>query len=236
MPMPSSGSHKARALLTTVSAAVFAAVLLARPLLGHDLITTKLTYTRDISRIFAQHCVSCHADGTAIPLTTYAQVRPWAVAIKEKVLSRAMPPWGAVPGFGNLAPDRALSEEDLLIISAWVVGGAPQGDPALAPQTAPEPQPPPPNGPLTALVVVNTRLRLTRSITIQGLRPLPETRVPSAKVVAALPGGRVEALIWLYGYEPAWKTLFRFAKPITLPEGTEVRSSVPLVFELCGNR
>jgi hypothetical protein len=85
-------------------------------------------------------------------------------------------------------------------------------------------------------VVVNTRLRLTRSITIQGLRPLPEARVPSAKVVAALPGGRVEALIWLYGYEPAWKTLFRFAKPITLPEGTEVRSSAPLVFELCGNR
>jgi hypothetical protein len=55
-------------------------------------------------------------------------------------------------------------------------------------------------------------------------------------VVAALPGGRVQALIWLYGYEPAWKTLFRFAKPITLPEGTEVRSSAPLVFELCGNR
>src|ERR1700689_3595901 len=103
MPMSSNGSRNALALL--------AAALLARLLPGHDVITTKLTYTRDISRIFAQHCVSCHAEGTAIPLTTYAQVRPWAVSIKEKVLSRAMPPWGAVPGFGSLAPDRALSEQ-----------------------------------------------------------------------------------------------------------------------------
>jgi mono/diheme cytochrome c family protein len=227
MPMATNSSHPARVLL--------AAALLACPLVGHDLITTKLTYTRDISRIFARHCVSCHADGTAIPLTSYAQVRPWAVAIKEKVLSRSMPPWGAVPGFGNLAPDRALSEEDMLIISAWVLGGAPQGDASLAPETAPAPQPPARDDSEKALVVVNTRLTLTRSMTIHGLRPLPETRVSSAKVVAALPGGRVEALVWLYGYEPAWKTLFRFAKPITLPAGTEVRSSVPLVFELSGN-
>jgi mono/diheme cytochrome c family protein len=226
MPMSSNGSRNALALL--------AAALLARLLPGHDVITTKLTYERDISRIFAQHCVSCHAEGTAIPLTSYAQVRPWAVAIKEKVLSRAMPPWGAVPGFGNLAPDRALSEEDMLVISAWVIGGAPQGDAALAPQRAPAPQAPLPS-PLKTLVVVNTRLRLTRSITILGLRPLPESRVASTKVVAALPGGRVEALVWLYGYEPAWKTLFRFAKPLTLPVGTEVSSSAPLEFELCGN-
>lgn len=215
---------------------LLAAALLARPLPGHDLITTKLTYARDISRIFAQHCVSCHAEGTAIPLTTYAQVRPWAVAIKEKVLSRSMPPWGAVSGFGNLAPDRALSEEDMLVISAWVLGGAPQGDPALTSHTAPPPQVPLPGAALEALVAVDTRLRLTRSITIQGLRPLPETRITSAKVVAALPDGRVEALVWLYGYEPAWKTVFRFAKPITLPAGTEIRSSAPLVFELFGNR
>jgi hypothetical protein len=203
---------------------------------GHDVITTKLTYTRDISRIFAQHCVSCHSEGTAIPLTTYSQVRPWAVAIKEKVLSRSMPPWGAVSGFGNLAPDRALSEEDMLVVSAWVLGGAPQGDTALTPKSAPEPQPPLVDGSLKTLVVVNTRLRLTRPITIQGLRPIPETRVGSAKVLAALPSGRVEALVWLYEYEPAWKTLFRFAKPITLPAGTEISSSEPLVFELCGNR
>jgi mono/diheme cytochrome c family protein len=224
MPMPSKGSRRAQALL--------AAALLAGLLPGHDVITTKLTYERDISRIFAQHCVSCHAEGTAIPLTTYAQVRPWAVAIKEKVLSRAMPPWGAVPGFGNLAPDRALSEEDMLVISAWVVGGAPQGDAALAPQRAPAPEAR--LGPMKTLVVVHTRLRLTRPIAILGLRPLPESRVDSTKVVAVLPGGRVEALVWLYGYEPAWKTLFRFANPLTLPAGTEVSSSAPLDFELCG--
>ena len=70
----------------------------------------------------------------SIPLVSYETVRPWAVAIKEQVLSRAMPPWGAAKGFGDLSPDGALSQEEILIISAWVVGGAPEGDPATLPK------------------------------------------------------------------------------------------------------
>src|ERR1700760_2037425 len=88
--------------------------------LAHDIITTDLTYTRDISRIFARRCVSCHSQSSSIPLTTYEETRPWAVAIKEQVLARTMPPFGAVKGFGSLAPDGALSQEEIMIISAWV--------------------------------------------------------------------------------------------------------------------
>ncbi|HEY7306958.1 MAG TPA: cytochrome c, partial [Bryobacteraceae bacterium] len=105
---------------------------------AHDIITTNLTYTRDISRILARRCVACHGEAASIPLTRYEEVRPWAVAIKEQVLSRAMPPWGAVKGFGDLEPDHALSQEEIMIIAAWVIGGAPQGDPALAPKTGPQ--------------------------------------------------------------------------------------------------
>jgi len=71
---------------------------LAQTLLAHDIITTNLTYARDISRILVRHCSSCHGAQSTIPLTSYEQVRPWAVGIKEQVLSRAMPPWGAVKG------------------------------------------------------------------------------------------------------------------------------------------
>src|SRR5437762_13592207 len=102
-------------------------LLLVMPLFAHDIITTKLTYTRDIAPIFSKHCVSCHASGSSIPLTSYEEVRPWAVAIKEQVLSRSMPPWGAVKGFGDLAPDDSLSQEEITIIAAWVVGSAPPG-------------------------------------------------------------------------------------------------------------
>ena len=108
----------------------------AQTLLAHDIITTNLTYTRDISRIMARHCSGCHGAQSAIPLTSYEEVRPWAVGIKEQVLSRAMPPWGAVKGFGNFKPDESLGQEDIMTIAAWVIGGAPKGDTALLPKTS----------------------------------------------------------------------------------------------------
>src|SRR3954470_19871427 len=105
-------------------------------LAAHDVITTKLTFSRDIYRVFASRCLTCHGTGSSIPLTTYEEVRPWAVSIKEQVLSRSMPPWGAVKGFGDLSPDHGLSQEEIMIIAAWVIGGAPQGNPALLPKQA----------------------------------------------------------------------------------------------------
>src|SRR5882724_2174909 len=117
-----------RLLLTAGSLA-----LAAIPVAAHDIITTKLTYTRDITRIFERRCLSCHGVNASIPLTSYDEVRPWAVAIKEQVLTRAMPPWGAVKGFGDLSPDDALTQDEMLIIAAWAVGGAPRGSPALLP-------------------------------------------------------------------------------------------------------
>src|SRR3954466_14729205 len=110
--------------------AIIACVLLVYSSGAHDLITTKLTYSRNISRILAERCLACHGSQASIPLASYQQVRPWAVDIKEQVLRRRMPPWGAVKGFGNLAPDNGLTEEEVLILAAWVIGGAPEGNPA----------------------------------------------------------------------------------------------------------
>ena len=62
--------------------------------------------------------------------TDYASVRPWAKAIREAVLKRAMPPWSAEPGIGHFLNDATLSDHDLRTIVDWVDSGAPEGDSA----------------------------------------------------------------------------------------------------------
>jgi len=203
------------------------AALLILPVMAHDIITTKLTYTRDVSRIFQRRCISCHGPGSSIPLTSYDEVRPWAVAIKEQVLARSMPPWGAVKGFANLAPDDSLTQEEILIIAAWVVGGAPHGNTALLPAQKP-PARWAPLAELSDALVVSTRQVLTKPLTITGIRPQAESKIDSVRITARLPSGQVEPLLWLYGYDPKWPQTFRFSKPLRLPRGTLIEATGPV--------
>jgi hypothetical protein len=197
---------------------------------AHDIITTNLTFTRDISRIFARHCNSCHGANSSIPLVNYEQARPWAVSIKEQVLSRSMPPWGAVKGFGNLSPDNGLSQEDILIIAAWVIGGAPEGNPNLLP-VRPLPGVPPP-APVNDALIVETRTTLKSALQVTGVRPMPQSSVESARLIARWPDGRIEPLVWLYRFDPKFRHTFTFQKPIELPAGALVESSAPLRYAL----
>jgi hypothetical protein len=214
-----------------------AAITGAGSLAGHDIITTNLTYTRDISRILATHCTACHGNGSSIPLTNYTEVRPWAVGIKEQVLSRSMPPWGAVKGFGNLAPDYGLSQEDIMIIAAWVLGGAPEGNPKVLPKNLSAQSDASKNMPLNDALTVETRTELKAPLRVAGVRPLADSTVESAQLVAKLPDGRIEPLLWLSHFDP--KSLdprmhgsFTFRKPLILPAKTVVQSSTPLRFAL----
>jgi len=96
---------------------------------AHDIITTSVTWTRDISRIVNNHCASCHhPGGKAFSLMTFADARPWTVAIKEEILRRRMPPWGAIKGFGEFRNDTALTPEEMERIVSWSDGGVPEGD------------------------------------------------------------------------------------------------------------
>ena len=54
-----------------------------------------VTFTRDIAPIFQKNCQSCHHPGTSAPMSlmTYLDARPWAKSIKQKVVTRDMPPW-----------------------------------------------------------------------------------------------------------------------------------------------
>jgi len=88
-----------------------------------------VTFTRDVAPILYKRCVECHRAGevAGIAFTSYKEVRPWAKAIKERVLTRSMPPWLADPHYGQFRNDRRLPQSDIDTIVAWVNAGAPEG-------------------------------------------------------------------------------------------------------------
>src|SRR6185503_14175747 len=69
------------------------------------------TYNKDVAAIINAKCVSCHRPNQIAPmaLLSYREVRPWARAIKAKVVTREMPPWQADPRYGKFKNDPSLS-------------------------------------------------------------------------------------------------------------------------------
>jgi hypothetical protein len=65
-----------------VPVAAIASVVWTATVTSHERITTAVTWEREISALFRARCVICHENGgvAPMPLTTYAQVRPWARA------------------------------------------------------------------------------------------------------------------------------------------------------------
>jgi hypothetical protein len=193
---------------------------------AHDVITTKVTWSREISRLIFKRCTSCHREGgSAFSLATYQEARPWAKAIKEETLERRMPPFGAVKGFGDLRNDIALTQEQLELLSDWVEGGAPEGDPGLLPKD-PDLNPVPPPEPKTgAEVIVDGTKTLTDQMTFAAIEPKTLIEGSSIRVVAERPDGTVEPLIWIYQYNPKFTQTYYFRKPLTFPAGTRILSS-----------
>jgi mono/diheme cytochrome c family protein len=89
-----------------------------------------VTFAKDVAPIFHAKCAECHRPGEAAPFSTltYKDARPWAKSIREKVITREMPPWHADPHFGQFANDRRLSQKEIDTIVAWVDGGAVEGN------------------------------------------------------------------------------------------------------------
>ena len=95
------------------------------------------TFATDIAPIFHASCVNCHRPGQIAPMSliTYSDARPWARSIRNKVETRAMPPWHldrdiGIQGFKN---DPSLTDDQIATIIRWVDNGAPQGNPVDTP-------------------------------------------------------------------------------------------------------
>jgi hypothetical protein len=195
---------------------------------AHDVISTKITWSREISRIVFKRCASCHHEGgSAFSLMTYQESRPWAKAIKEEVLERRMPPFSAVKGFGELRNDKAITQEELHLIADWVEGGSPEGEPSLLPKppdfnAAADPADKPPK--TGAEMVVDGRLELTHPETFVGARAKALAEGASVKAIAQLPDGVIEQLIWIYDYKPKFDQTYYFSKPLSFPAGTKIET------------
>jgi hypothetical protein len=195
---------------------------------AHDPVTTKLTWSAEISRIVYNRCVNCHRDGgnTPMALLDYEQARPWAKAIRDEVLARRMPPWGAVKGYGEFQGDRSLTQDEMNRIAEWVEGGAPEGDPKVLPAK--------PKSAEAPIAPKGTKLRnpvkLARTTTVLAIAPVGD--IPSAKLTAHRPDGSVEPLLWLLEYKGTWRRAYVYKQPVSLPAGTVIESAPRINFDL----
>ena len=189
----------------------------------HDTVTTSITWNREISRIVFDRCASCHNEkGMAFSMLTYAEARPWAVAIKDEVLSRRMPPWGAVKGFGEFRDDQGLTQEQIELITAWVEGGVPEGNPKDLP-SRPKLTKPAGTSSKRNQIVVSGEHTLRSPFRLAGLMPEKVPAGASMRILAKLPDGSIEPLVWLYEYKDQYKHPFLLRTPLTLPAGTVIK-------------
>lgn len=188
---------------------------------AHDIITTPITWSREISRIVYARCATCHREGGRVfSLMTYAEARPWAVAIREETLRRNMPPWGAIKGFGDFRNDQGLTPEEMELIVSWTEGGVPEGDPKDLP-AAPKFAPPLPDA-LAGEIVASGDLQLIRPFLLGGLVPRQVPNGASFKIVAELPDGSILPLLWLQNYKREFAHPFVLRKDIELPARTVI--------------
>src|SRR5499426_2185658 len=128
--------------LASVVALAIIAVSIAPPTASTDdskesAVPVKPTFAKDILPIFQKSCQDCHRPGTTAPMSllTYQTARPWAKSIRERVLTRNMPPWhiARTVGIQRFQNDLSLTDEQINTIVRWVDSGAPPGDPQDAP-------------------------------------------------------------------------------------------------------
>src|SRR6478736_2564189 len=129
----------ARSIRHAVLAASFmVGGVLATPALAQ---TTAPTFSKDIAPIFQSKCQACHQPGSIAPMSliTFAEARPWARSIRERVSTRQMPPWHIDQSVGvqKFKNDMSLTQDQIDTIVAWVDQGSPQGNPKDLP--APKP-------------------------------------------------------------------------------------------------
>ena len=206
------------------------ALMAVSALPAHETITTKLTWTREISRLVYHRCASCHRPGGSAPMAffTYDETRPWAKAIQEEVSERRMPPWDAVKGFGpEFQHEASLTPEEIKLFNDWVEGGAPKGDDKYLPPLPARPTPKPPQR-APQLPARDTQLLvrdgtvLTRDCSVAGVRPTGLEAGGWLQATVELPDGAVEPLVWIRAFQAKRNRTYLLAEPLSLPRGTRI--------------
>src|SRR6201987_2518543 len=101
----------------------------------------QVTFSKDVAPILQAKCQECHQPNSIAPMSliTFQQARPWARSIKERVVTRQMPPWHIDQSVGvqKFKNDMSLTNEQVDTMARWVDGGALEGDPKDLPPAKP---------------------------------------------------------------------------------------------------
>jgi hypothetical protein len=127
-----------RLILTAVALATAGAATLPNATVeAHKAVTSQYSYNEHVFPILRDHCGACHVAGGVAPMSlleyrndTTGGAFAWAQAIKEMLVSEAMPPWYADPTGPAVRHGSALTSREMDIVVTWASGGAPEGDPA----------------------------------------------------------------------------------------------------------
>ena len=222
MTSPRGGAGFTRIAVTAVVAGCVAAMAHA-----HD-VTTRVSWNREISRIVYARCAGCHRPGgQAFSLLTYQEANPWAAAIRDSVLKRTMPPWGAVKGFGSFRNEQALSQEELGLVENWANGGAPEGNPNDLPPRPRIAAALLQDDGVTETLAVSDRHRFARPVQLDSFQVATPSTIASAQITVAFPDGRIVPLVWLHDYSTSIAHPFELRTPLSIPVGALVRGVPP---------
>ena len=103
---------------------------------------TTPTFYEHVLPVLQESCQVCHTPqgldlgGMVAPMSfvSYEETRRYASRIASAVETGYMPPWHAAEEHrGEFSNERVLAPEDAQTLIAWARGGAPAGDPRLAP-------------------------------------------------------------------------------------------------------
>ncbi len=95
--------------------------------LPHAATTNTVLFDREIVRILNEHCVMCHVEGgPSFSLATYEEAWLTRNASYEQILARHMPPWAAVPGYGEFTNANHLTLREKRFVVSWVEGLGPR--------------------------------------------------------------------------------------------------------------
>ena len=122
------------------SVALGAVLAMSAPALAADP-AAPVTFSKDVAPILQEKCQQCHQPNSIAPMSliTFQDARPWARSMKQRVLTRQMPPWHIDQSVGvrKFKNDMSLTDEQIDTIARWVDAGAPEGNPKDMP--APKP-------------------------------------------------------------------------------------------------
>lgn len=92
--------------------------------------SAKVSYAGEVAPILLRKCAVCHRPGDvgSWVMSDHPKVKGMSAMIREVLLARRMPPWGADPIHGKFSNDGSLAVAEARTLLHWIEQGSPRGE------------------------------------------------------------------------------------------------------------